>query len=192
MQIALDLENVVAHVHPLTIENSDTLTTEDHMQKWYFDDEEVFDHFMDVTAEVWSDQTLDIPPQETIMKERVALLQDIGSVDLVTNRHGVDDSIHEWIEHNEIPVNDIVINQQGTPKQDFDYDVYIDDNPHLAGEVDRLYLYDQPWNQPKSIFDAGECMHITEIDERPDADLPEVVRVESLRDVIIDLQLNEP
>lgn len=194
MEIALDLENVIAHVNPLSLEYSDVLT-EEHFQSWDFEDDRTFAHFMDITHEIWDTHWDQIPPTEDDIGEKVDELKEYGHVDLVTNRDGVDDRIEQWLAMNDISVRNVHANPQGTKKSAMDYDVYIDDNPNMAGEVDLLYLYDQPWNQTERgsglyLYHSYEDSYIESEGTAPMelGNLPWVIRVESLDDVLTDLE----
>lgn len=185
MRIALDLENVLA----------DILEEED-FEQWGFDSDRVFSHFMDVSHDAWAVNWEHIEPTEPNLSETVDRIRSLGyTVDLVTNRDGVDDQIQMWLDKYDISVNAFRSNPAGTRKSELDYDVYIDDNPLMAGEAQMLYIYDQPWNQHvrgsgQYIYHSYEPGYI-ESEDIPtgqfESDAPWVVRVTSLRDVLYDV-----
>lgn len=195
MRIALDLENVLADVYSATLDHSDQLD-DSHFQQWDFESDRTFSHFMDVTHDVWARHTEDILPTEHDVGGTVRSLRQHHTVDLVTNRDGVDDRIQQWLAWHDVDVDGFRSNPQGTPKQAMDYDVYVDDNPNLAGEVDLLYLYDQPWNQ--HVDGHGQYVYheygeASEYDWYPIATIgtaPIVVRITELEQVRFGLNLD--
>jgi hypothetical protein len=204
MKIALDLDGVLADLQHTMIE--ETTYTSSDFQQW---DKPDYNHFMSEASRVWSDLWDDIPPVEDHLDIKTDILHQSYHVDIVTNTAGPDEAITQWLDTHGIVYGSIVRPySQSCDKQHLDYDVYIDDKPGMAGTVRTLYLRDRFWNQSERghgprdggsngdyIYDSYEDSYIDSEgfpENHIESDVPNVVRVTNLHDVIHDLERNVP
>jgi|GEM_PF-4257131 len=154
-RVALDLEGVCADTHAAVYRESDVFDHDvDHPRSWDFDSGDELGEFLEVSATIWETDPLSIPPCDPDVADYVAMLRESHEVHMVTNRHGVDEQVQQWLDHHGIEVDGFKSNPPETPKAVFEkstenpngFDFFIDDKPGLAFEVDRLFLVDQPWN----------------------------------------------
>lgn len=187
MQIALDLEGVLADTHLATRDRSDRLGPE-HFEYWGFDDE-MWDHYHHVSQNLWHNHWEDIDPMEPALCDVVRILRYDHTVDILTARTGVDDQIQKWLDANDIQYDGFTATKQ--PKHEFDYGVFIDDNPRMAGDVDFLYMRDRPWNRDAPAEDSDVVYYTagTDVPVFPSENdgRSTVVRVHKLIDVVYDL-----
>lgn len=186
-RLALDLEGVLADTYPLVGERT-SLTPEDH-ETWAYPDDQ-FEEILDALEQLWAEEWASIPTTEPNIGQAVDNLRSEYEVHLVTNTPGDPQSVLLWLARNGISVDDAVFPGPKTDKSQLDYDAYIDDNPNLAGDVDRLYLYDEPRNRCVGP-DDGVCYYdMTEYDAFWNAsgrDLEQtVVRIGSVEDAYVD------
>lgn len=191
MKIALDLEGVLADQHYQTLRNSDRLTVED-FEKWEFPDTDLFQHFMGVSLHVWRDKWEDISPSQYDIARFTEELNDIGEVHIVTNRSGADEQIQKWLDKHGIVYEEFFSNPNKTKKSEMDYDVYIDDNPGMWGDVDLLYVPTKPWNNQYNDQnppeDSGNFIYREAPNWRIPSERPLVVRVNNLNQILTHLR----
>ena len=110
------------------------------------------DQFFELLDETW-DEWETIPPTEPNLARKVAKLQPLGSLDIVTGRsRQTIDSAKNWLKHHQIPYDHFVRVPGMRDKVQLDYDVYIDDAPELMPLISRTVgkrgiLYARPWNR---------------------------------------------
>lgn len=107
--------------------------------------------FMELMRDAWR-MWRELPPTEPNLSEKVARLRTLGRVDIVTARpRDAERYTLLWLEAHRIPFDDIVWMRSSRVKASLDYDVFIDDSPHLADgcalRAKILLLYDRPWNR---------------------------------------------
>lgn len=197
LRIALDLEGVLADTHIPVVERSDILNDE-HFEGWDFEGDEL-DHFLEILEDIWREHTMEIPPSEPDLGEKINKLREIAEVHLVTNTPGDREHVEEWLARRGIDVDEIHIPGPGTHKEDLDYDIYIDDNPYLLGKVDVLYFVTTSWNDHLDGDNFGKFgdedgVTYYDIDENlnnsiknSDHSNPSVVRVNSVQQAYLDL-----
>ena len=123
------------------------------------------DQFFQLLDGAW-DSWEDIPPTEPGLAGKVARVEKLGSLDIVTGRsRKTVESAKLWLRHHKIPFERFVRVQGWRDKVFLNYDVYIDDAPELMPLISRNpgmrgILYARPWN-------------------RDMADMPRVYKVES-------------
>lgn len=138
MKGAIDLEGVLSAPQEYLCEVSDNFTMEEDFQEWNFDTK--YDLFMDESADCWRNQWKDIPSLESPRSfDRLP-----GEKDILTARLGCNDGVRGWLDRHGFEYNNVVFADK--PKCEYHYDYYVDDNPNMIGTVDKLYLYNQPWN----------------------------------------------
>lgn len=167
LRVSLDFDGVIANPHiPLCemVERKHGITiTEDDIYQWGL--EEVlgvmgatdvdFDELF--TAAWWKWE--EIPYQDSSVPNAITRLVEIADVTIVTgNRNDViADGKLQWlnraIKRKEIPEGIPIRSMDGDAREKYqlDYDVFIDDCPHIVVGADRLgkdaILYDRPWNR---------------------------------------------
>lgn len=188
MKIALDFDGVLADPHEMMLDHRGV--SDGDFEQWQNDDHEAF---VEAMLNVWDEHRVKVPPVEDNIGSKVGQIYVDHDVDIVTNTLADEEVVREWLDRHNVPYDDIVKNPTGTDKSELDYDVYIDDNPNLAGEVDVLYLYDRRWNQTERglgqyIYHSYEPSYLEAEGKRTDAgSVPKVIRVPSLRHVANDL-----
>jgi len=142
MRVALDLEEVLADTISEACRSTNNLQQE-NFHSWDLDDY-TWQVYSGVSDALWRHDPLSIPPVEPGLAEYTASVQAKADVlDIVTARMHVDESVELWLSHHDISYDSIVSTR--TPKQELDYDVFIDDNPEMFGEC-RLLLRHHPHN----------------------------------------------
>ncbi len=156
MRIALDLEGPCSNVHEPARERSDILEPH-HFDEWKAMDDNVYKEYMHVSSNLWHNHWEQIPLSTESVPENVDRLRESNEVKILTARTGVDDQIQQWLDSHGVTVDGFWSTRQ--PKEQFErgpeahvneelqFDIFIDDNPRMVGEVDHLFLYDRPWNQ---------------------------------------------
>ncbi len=110
------------------------------------------DQFFELLDGTW-DSWEDIPPTEPSLAVKVARVEKLGSLDIVTGRsRKTVESAKLWLKHQRIPYERFVRVQGWRDKVFLNYDVYIDDAPELMPLISRNpgmhgILYRRPWNQ---------------------------------------------
>lgn len=141
-RIAVDLEGTLASTEIPTIRLSDELTNE-HFEHWNKPD---IEHLLEMFRLMWEQYRDDIPTTEEDISKRIEELKDFGEVHLVTNTPGDPDDVRSWLDDRKVVFDGYHFPGPQTYKEELDFDVYVDDNPFLWGEVDLLYFYDARWN----------------------------------------------
>lgn len=146
MRVALDVESVLAEPNEAVLATTDRLTREQIEGTWFSNTEEdhAYQIYMGVSDAIWRHNHQRIPPEEPNLAEYVAEMRERADcVDILTHRQHVDDQVKLWLAEHDIGYDEFISTDK--PKQEFDYDVWIDDNPNLFNEC-RLLLRHQPWN----------------------------------------------
>ncbi len=110
------------------------------------------DQFFRLLDEAW-DEWEEVPPTEPGLAEKVAKIQPLGSLDIVTGRSkGTVEGAKNWLAHHRIPYERFVRVPGMKDKVFLNYDVYIDDAPELMPLISRNpvmsgILYERPWNR---------------------------------------------
>lgn len=157
VRIALDLEGVLAHPHPMVLDYTDRFEPED-LETFGFDKDDL-EHFLEITEFLWKEKWRYIPRTERFLGEKVDRLRECGPVDLVTNTPGPRERVEDWLDIHDIEVDNLVFPGPGFHKHELDYDIYIDDNPYMPGDagIDILYFYTQQYNE---MFDGDYFLDI--------------------------------
>lgn len=210
MKVALDLDGVLADLHAKMVPHT-KYSYEDFHTFGEWDD---FEHFYSEAARVWKKHWHEIEPVEDSLSHKVAQLAANHEVDIVTNTAAEDRYAKAWLHQQEIVYEDFVRPPEYGYKDALDYDLFIDDNPYLCGDVPVQYVVDQPWNQTErgsgnylyysyeeSYVESEVCRaerdstvgnpQVTEGPLKPDpfrSDAPWVIRVNGLDDVLYDLE----
>ena len=191
MNIALDLDGVLADLHSAIVQHTD-YSVEDFKTYGQWDDKE---HFYTEAERVWTDETWSVEPTESNIGWMSVALNKHHDVDIVTRTVAPDDVVETWLDEYGVEYGSIVRPPDGEYKNSLEYDVYIDDNPYLAGEVDVQYLIDRPWNQTIPAEDDCIVWNYTPSftpgprpSERFDVIKPWVIRIPTLADVVRDLR----
>ena len=123
------------------------------------------DQFFQILNQTWDDWE-NIPPTEPDLAQKVAKVERLGSLDIVTGRSKQTvESAKQWLSHHKIPYQRFIRVRGWKDKVFLNYDAYVDDAPELMPLISRNplmqgILYDRPWN-------------------RDVAEMPRVFRVES-------------
>jgi len=165
MKVALDLEEVLADTISEACRSTDNLEPED------FHDWDISGYTWQVYAGVsdalWRHDPLAIPPVEPDLHEYVGEIHErADQLDIVTARLHVDDSIRLWLQHYDIPYDNLVSTR--VPKYELeDYNIWIDDNPEMFGEC-RLLLRNHPHNTHLDADSSKSCDRIYSLHEAAD------------------------
>lgn len=147
MKLALDIEGVIADSHGITYERSEMLDREVDGHDWGFSSDEHLMHFLELSELLWREDYESIPLVEEDTPELVREINNHYDVDIVTSRMNVRPQLVEYLDMHDIEYNDLYVVDRTESKSQLDYDVYVDDKPALAKEVDKIFLYDQPYNR---------------------------------------------
>lgn len=157
MKVALDLDGVLAQTYDVAfrlMDEDDEYGYED-IEDWAWGGE-MFGQarFLSAMWHAWTLRPHEIEPMEhDVSKSTSDLYELCDQLDVVSSdpgHLGVKDSKRSWLDEHDISYDRLHISPMGGTKADFDYDVYIDDNPHMPRELrsdQRLLLRDAPYNQ---------------------------------------------
>lgn len=160
MKVALDLEEVLADTISEASASTDNLEPTD-FHDWDLDDY-TWQVYSGVSDALWRHDPLSIPPVEPGLAEYTHDISETATLDIVTARLHVDDSVRSWLDHHDIAHDSIV--STDTPKYELDYDVYIDDNPDMFEEC-RLLLRHHPHNAHLDADSSKTCDRIHSLSE---------------------------
>jgi uncharacterized HAD superfamily protein len=154
LDIALDVEGVLADSHAATAERSDVLT-EEHTPPQNYDmgGQELIDEYMHVSSNVWHNHNHEIPPMEDGLREATRTLSTLHNVDILTARVGQDEGVREWLAGYNIHYDRFISTDhpQADKTEYGDHDVHIDDSPHVARDAAEdgrvVLLVDRPYNR---------------------------------------------
>jgi len=113
------------------------------------------EQFFEILDETW-DAWESIPPTEPGLAVKVAKVETLGSLDIVTGRSKQTvEHAKDWLAHHKIPYERFVRVRGWRDKVFLNYDVYIDDAPELMPLISRNpmmhgILYERPWNRDVS------------------------------------------
>lgn len=157
-KIALDFDSVLSDTMVAWTKKynakHNTEFTKDHIEKWSFWKQKEFgferSYALVFFRESWSDWK-NLPATEPDLDKRIIELSEFGQVDIVTNiEKDYFGNVKNWIDEQNISVNDIIFSECKNKIKDFDYNLYIDDDPDLAkdahSENKNCFIYHQKWN----------------------------------------------
>jgi len=152
---AIDMEGVVANIHSPTINEYDrrngTSTREMDILTWEFGGVTMTtEDFLEISGELWQlrgQGYVPIPAYTGPLGPMFEKLSYATDYDIVTARpEKYHNEMLQWLEDFNVLHGDAqLIHEQEKHALD-EYDVYVDDNPNLIGEVDSLVLVLRPWN----------------------------------------------
>lgn len=151
LDIALDVEGVLADSHAATADRSDFLEDE-HCPPpdWDFPSEDHYEEFMHVSQNLWHNHAHHIPPMVDGLWKETRRLARRHNVDIVTHRSGVDDQVREWLDGYNIHYENFHV-ARGDKTDVGDYHVHVDDSPQVARDAlesgRSVVLIDRPYNQ---------------------------------------------
>ena len=107
-----------------------------------------------------------LPP---VADKTVAKLSKFGQVDVLTNvEKNHLGNVRDWLDDRNMHDIEIVPTEDKNKVKDFDYNLYIDDDPLLAKDADsenkNCFVYDQKWNKK---VEESNC--VTRINNLTDA-----------------------
>lgn len=179
--IALDLDGVLAEL----LEGFCSIYNErykqnlsiDKINDWNFFEQLGFseDTLLDFLDEVWSKWWI-IPPTEHNIREYLEKISQFDqiTIDIVTCRsEKTIPYVRKWLKKYQIPFRSLIIAKDVNEKFLLEYDIYIDDSPHLMELIDSkntdtiAILYIRPWNssfrKSKNILRAENWAQIYKI-----------------------------
>jgi len=115
------------------------------------------DQFFEILDETWATWE-DIPPTEPDLAVKVAKVEKLGSLDIVTGRsRQTVEHAKAWLSHHKIPYERFVRVRGWRDKIFLNYDVYVDDAPELMPLISRNpvmwgILYERPWNRNLAVM----------------------------------------
>ena len=197
IRVAIDVDQTVALVHPLMIENFNkangtNFTIEDHVD-WDFKAlGSNYVEMMPFYAKVWIEQWRQIPLIAD--PEQIKALGKYYESGFLTTRSptnegitgGTVDTMNEWFKMHGlggVPVD--ICDPRQNKARDWDRDVYVDDSPRLADTVQGmegkfLLLIDQRYN--RDVKDGERIMRVADADEAVRV-LKSAARIEAVRKV---------
>jgi 5'(3')-deoxyribonucleotidase len=110
------------------------------------------DDFYRILDESWDDWS-EIPPTEPDIAEKVARIEKLGELDIVTGRSKrTVEAARSWVDNQKVRYRRFVRVLGWRDKILLDYDVYIDDAPDLMPLISHSprawgVLYERPWNR---------------------------------------------
>jgi len=154
MNVALDLDGTIADLRSALIRDMNYELSA--FQQWVKAD---YEQFMADARHVWDDAHCYVPPTEPNIGLTVGELQSVvDTVDIVTNTAGSIDAVNAWLAKHDVEYNRLIHGvRSGRSKQSYDYDVYIDDKPGMAGTVPVQYMPNRPWND--TVRGGGDYMY---------------------------------
>ena len=179
MRIALDVDGVLANlIEPLLrlYENETGVRISvEEVDEWDFWRKHGLSKqgFIELLIRTWA-RWWEIEPIEDDVAEDVEKLNQLGQVDIVTQRPAKTVSyVKEWLSKHGIRYRKFTWVPPRTTKAKFGYDIYIDDSPKLAEELNKLgkpmLLYNQPWNRSfgetkvvRRVYSLDDCIEILE------------------------------
>lgn len=165
MRVALDVENVLANPNEPALQATDKLSREVVEDTWFSnaESERQFQVFMGVTDAIWRHNPQSIPPEEPNLDKYVADIHEAADeLVILTHREHVDEQIIWWLEEHNIVYDDYI--STDLPKWEFDFDVWVDDNPNMIGKCRTLMRY-QKWNANIGVEESKFCDHIYSLAE---------------------------
>jgi hypothetical protein len=163
--VSLDLESVLAEPNQAVTDATEQLTLDQIEKTWFGNgkNNENYQIYMGVSDAIWRHNPEVIPQEEPCIDEYTAKLQDrVENLDIVTHRQHVDKQVVWWLEEHNVQYDNFV--SCSVPKEQLDYDLYIDDNPKLFGNC-RLLLRHQPWNAYLAANESKMCDRIHTLSE---------------------------
>lgn len=167
MKIALDFDGTLAYtqdlwVHEFNKQHPSKKAINSDVKSWGFFDKDPFNITTEEAFEIfdfcWRHWEL-MKPLEVDQGLKIEELKKLGKVHIVTSIIKNKESIKKWLTEHEIQVDDTVFDQE---KWKLGYDIYIDDSPIVAKEVDKVgkicLLYDQLWN--RDVKDNKNIKHV--------------------------------
>lgn len=167
MRVALDVENVLANPNEPALNATDKLSREVVEDTWFSNaaEEVQYQVFMGVTDAIWRHNPQTIPPEEPNLAEYVERIHDrADELVILTHRQHVDEQIIWWLEEHNIVYDDYI--STDAPKWEFDFDVWVDDNPNMLDQCRTLMRY-QKWNADIGVEESKTCDHIHSLAEVP-------------------------
>ena len=159
MRVALDLDSTLAATSLTAFELMDVDYTYDDIDSWSWGTDKFGTaRYLNAMWHSWSIQPNSVPPMEGGLRQTTKDIYEVADqVDIVTahpdGMMGVDEGKQAWLEDYGI-FFDEYISFDG-PKEDLDYDVYIDDRPTLVDGVEgtdsMILLRDHPYNRGISL-----------------------------------------
>jgi|APHM01.1.fsa_nt_gi hypothetical protein len=145
VDIALDVESVLADTNEAALQATDALDREQLLGEWEFDTR-MKQVYMGVSDALWRHEPSAIPPEEPRIGAHVDDIRDKHTVHILTGREHVDANIMWWLREHGVTYESFTSTDKH--KGSFDeYDVFIDDNPNMAGSCQRLLIRNQAWNE---------------------------------------------
>ena len=151
MKIAVDVDGVLADIHTPVFRELGLPYTWKDVKAWDFYNKMKGlnkEKYMEAYRKVWKQKWHDI---QLIDPEAPAVLKDLFKrhrIDIVTSREkDLEPPTVLWLVWKRIPFVDIVLVPPGADKTELEfYDLFVDDNPEMAKDRERVILFDRPWN----------------------------------------------
>lgn len=167
LDIALDVEGVLADSHAATAARSDFLEPEEcPPPDWDFPSDDHYEEFMHVSQNLWHNHNHEIPPMVDNLWKPTRRLARRHNVDIVTHRQNVDAQVVEWLRGYNVYYEDFHVSKGHKTDVD-DYDVHVDDSPNVAADAlsdgRHVVLIDRPYNQ--SVEDSNRLTRVSDVSE---------------------------
>lgn len=167
LDIALDVEGVLADTHAATAARSDFLEPEEcPPPDWDFPSDEHYEEFMHVSQNLWHNHNHEIPPMVGNLWKPTRRLARRHNVDIVTHRQNVDSQVVEWLKGYNVYYEDFHVSK-GHKTDVGEYDVHIDDSPNVAADAlsdgRHVVLIDRDYN--RSVEETNRLTRVSDVSE---------------------------
>lgn len=161
MRIAVDVESVLANSNEAALQSTDKLNRREITNEWDLRGN-TWQIYMGVSDAIWRHKPEIIPPEEPALDEYISDLREDHEVHILTAREHVDKQILWWLEEHNIGFDSF--ESTGRPKWEYDFDVWVDDNPDMVGHCN-LLLRHQPHNTLMDVHKHQNCRRIYSLGE---------------------------
>jgi len=166
MKIFCDLDGVVWDIMGIFVEIYNEQFNEnvkyEDIDSWWFFSQDCFDIVYPLTLP----RIMDYPILDNFVDSHIFDLNYENDLSILTAEANTKETLKEKLEsigiYEETHYDEIIRVDHKDSKLDYEADIYIDDNPNMAKEMDKypdryLFLYNQPWNKS---FDDSKCENV--------------------------------
>lgn len=177
-KVAVDVDSTLAEVHEIMIElynarKGKSYTVKDHTDWDFKAIESSYEEMMVLYSEAWRDHHRRIKFLGNI--HSLAKLSDSYSLEILTTRSPDNDGVtggtvpglKVWLAMHKLDSLPLIVCPPHRSKADMDYQIYIDDSPTLAAEIEKrpgkvMLLIDRPYN--RRLKDSESVIRVRDIE----------------------------